>query len=110
MIKNNRCLGIIRTLMILPVLIGPLYACATGLKEKPPPESKIPTADNFTVQKKAPPEAALTLPRGDEPRSMTFFQQKLYDPDNKPDACKQYALTFTQDKILWNWIRKNCQS
>ena len=107
---KSRHYSVILIFMILPILLGVMYACAPRPQEPPFPNEKVPAADNFTVRKSLPSDPALTLPRGDEPRSMTFFQQKQYDPDNKPDACKQYFLTFTQDKILWNWLRKNCQS
>jgi len=97
----------IRTLMILLILPGLLSACAPRPQEKSVRKPENTAAQNLTVKKSSPPPA-MTIPRGDERLATTFFQEKLKDPEGKKDACKQYFLTFTQDKVLWDWMRQNC--
>ena len=97
----------IRTFLILLILLGSFYACATRPQERSLREPDTTAGQNLTMKKSGPPAPSLTLPRGDE-RVATFFQEKLRDPAGKKDACKEYILTFTQDKVLWNWARQNC--
>jgi hypothetical protein len=95
--------------LILSLLLGSMYACAPRAEDQSfrRTEPEAPGVHNLTIEKPGPPRPAMTMPRGDE-HVATFFQQKLNDPEGKKDACKQYILTFTQDKVLWNWVRQNC--
>jgi hypothetical protein len=95
------------TLMILLILLILLYACAPRPQQKFVRKPENTAVPNLMVKKSSPPPA-MTIPRGDEPLATTFFQEKLNDPEGKKDACKQYFLTITQDKFLWDWLRQNC--
>jgi hypothetical protein len=97
----------VRTLTILLILLALLFACAPRPQEKSVRKPENTPAQNLTFKKPSPPPA-MTIPRGDERLSTTFFQEKLNDPEGKKDACKQYFLTYTNNKILWDWLRQNC--
>ena len=97
------------TFMILSVLLAFLYACTPRAEDQSirKTEPEAPGEHNLTFEQPGPAPPALTVPRGDE-HVDTFFEQKLRDPEGKKDACKQYFLSFTQDKLLWNWMKQNC--
>jgi hypothetical protein len=105
----------IRTYVILPILLGLLSSCASPWQDEYLRRSERNATQDIIAERFGPPHQSTILPNGDETwmyqyseHTLTLAQEQTRTPPGRNDDCKQYILTFTKDKILWNWMRQDC--